>query len=149
MAKKYVVKLTADERSELEQLVRKGKAAGWKLRRAHALLRCDQGPSGPAWPDERIAQAYGVATRGLECWRKQAVERGPLALLERKPRATSPLTAKLDGGKEARPTALARSRPPKGYARWSLRPLAQRLVELEVAGAISHEAARRAIEKAC
>jgi transposase-like protein len=149
MAKKYIVKLTADERSELEQMVRKGKAAGWKLQRAHALLRCDQGPEGPAWPDERVAEAHGVTTRSLESWRKQAVERGPLSLLERKPRATSPLTAKLDGEKEARLTALACSQPPKGYARWSLRLLAERLVELEIVEAISHETVRRAMKKTC
>ena len=147
MAKKYVVKLTAGERSELELLVRKGKAAGWKVQRAHALLRCDQGPDGPAWPDERIAEAYGVTTRSLESWRKQAVERGPLSLLERKPRAASALTAKLDGEKEARLTALACSRPPKGYARWSLRLLAERLVELEIVDSISHETVRRAMKK--
>jgi transposase-like protein len=149
MAKKYIVKLTADERSELEQMVRKGKAAGWKLQRAHALLRCDQGPEGPAWPDERVAEAHGVTTRSLESWRKQAVERGPLSLLERKPRATPALTGKLDGEKEARLTALACSRPPKGYARWSLRLLAERLVELEVVASISHETVRRAMKKTC
>ena len=149
MAKKYIVKLTAGERLELEQLVRKGKAAGWKLQRAHALLRCDQGPEGPAWPDERVAEAYGVTTRSLGPWRKQAAERGPLSLLGRKPRATSALTAKLDGEKEARLTALACSQPPKGYARWSLRLLAERLVELEVVDTTSHETVRRAREKPC
>jgi transposase-like protein len=147
VAKKYIVKLTAGERSELEQMVRKGKAAGWKLQRAHALPRCDQGPEGPAWSDERIAEAHGVTTRGLGPWRKQAVERGPLSLLERKPRATPPLAAKLDGEKEARLTALACSRPPKGHARWPLRLLAERLVELEVVDAISHETVRRAMKK--
>src|SRR2546429_519203 len=86
VTKKYVLKLTAEERAELEQLVKKGKAAGWKLQRAQALLQCDQGPQGPAWTDALVAAAYGGSTRSLESWRQQAVESGPLSLLERKPR---------------------------------------------------------------
>jgi hypothetical protein len=146
MPKKYVLKLTDEERSELERLVKKGKVAGWKLQRAQALLKCDQGPAGPGWTDERVAEAHGWTTRSLESWRKQAVERGPLSLLERKPRAAA-ARAKLDGLGEARLTALACSQPPKGRARWTLRLLAGRLVELEVVGAISHEAVRRALKK--
>ena len=99
MAKKYVLKLMAEERVELEQLVKRGKAAAWKVQRAQALLQCDQGQGGPAWADEQVAQAYGCTTRSVESWRKQAVERGPLSLLERKPR-TTPIH-KLDGEKEA------------------------------------------------
>jgi len=146
VAKLYVLKLTADERSELEGLVRKGKAAGWKRQRAQALLFCDQGPDGPGWIDERISEAFGMTTRTLESWRKQAIERGPLSLLERKPRP--PCAApKLDGEKEARLVALACSQAPAGRARWSLRLLAERLVELEVVGSISHETVRRAMKK--
>jgi hypothetical protein len=148
MAKKYVLKLTDEERTELDRLVRKGKVAGWKLQRAQALLKCDQGPDGPAWTDGRIAEAYGVTTRSLESWRKQAVERGPLSLLERKPRLRPAVAPKLDGEREARLTALACSQPPKGRGRWSLRLLAERLVELEVVEAISHETVRRALKKA-
>jgi transposase-like protein len=148
MAKKYVLKLTDEERTELDRLVRKGKVAGWKLQRAQALLKCDQGPDGPAWTDGRIAEAYGVTTRSLESWRKQAVERGPLSLLERKPRLRPAVAPKLDGEREARLTALACSQPPKGRGRWSLRLLAGRLVELEVVAAISHETVRRALKKA-
>src|SRR4051794_24724657 len=147
MAKKYVLKLTAEERDELSRLVRKGNAAGWKLRRAQALLKCDQGPDGPAWPDARIAEAFGVPTRSLESWRKRAVEHGPMALLRRKPRTPSGIP-KLGGEAEARLTALACSQPPKGLGRWSLRLLAERLVELQVVGAVSHETVRRALEKA-
>ena len=80
MSKKYVVKLTADERTELEGLIRKGKAARWKLQRAQAILAFDQGEGGLAWPDSRIADAYGCTTRSLENWRRQAVEQGPLSL---------------------------------------------------------------------
>jgi len=80
---KYRVKLTADERQELEQLLRRG-AAGWKLQRAQALLKCDESDEGPCWPDARIAEAFGMSARSVENWRKQAVEHGPLSLLERK-----------------------------------------------------------------
>lgn len=148
MAKKYVLKLTADERGDLERLVRRGHVAGWKVQRAQALLHCDQGADGPAWTDERVAEAYGVTVRSLESWRKRAVEAGPMALLERKTRITPAATLKLDGEKQARLTALACSKPPDGLARWSLRLLAERLVELEVVEAVSHETVRRSLKKA-
>jgi hypothetical protein len=147
MAKKYALKLTAEEREELTRLIRKGKVAGWKLLRAQALLKCDQGPDGPAWPDAQVAEAFGVTTRSLESWRKRAVEHGPMALLQRKPRAPSGVP-KLGGEAEARLTALACSQPPRGLARWSLRLLAGRLVELEVVTSVSHETVRRALKKA-
>jgi len=146
MSKKYVVKLTADERRELEGLVGKGKAARWKLQRAQAILAFDQGEGGLAWPDSRIAEAYRCTTRSLENWRKQAVEHGPLSLLERKPSIGS--GPKLDGEQEARLTKLACSDAPKGHSRWSLRLLAEHLVELEVVHTISHETVRRALKKA-
>lgn len=147
MPKKYVLKLTAEERAELPRVVRKGRVAGWKVRRAHALLQCDQGSDGPAWADEPIAEAYGITTRSLESWREQAVEQGPLSLLGRKPRTKPAVTPKLDGEKQARLTALACSKAPDGHARWSLRLLAERLVELEVVDAISYETVRRALKK--
>jgi hypothetical protein len=147
MPKKYVLKLTVEERAELQHLVRKGRVAGWKVQRAQALLQCDQGPDGPAWTDEQIAAAYSVTTRSLESWRKQAVERGPLSLLERQPRVRPAVTPKLDGEKQARLMALACSRAPDGHARWSLRLLAERLVELEAVESISHETVRRAMKK--
>ncbi len=148
MAKKYVLQLTAEERTELEQLVKKGKAAGWKLQRAQALLPCDQGPQGPGWTDALLAAAYGCSTRSLESWRQQAVESGPLSLLQRKPRQTPPVTPKLDGEQQARLTALACSPAPPGHARWTLRLLAERLVELEVVDTVAHETVRRALKKA-
>jgi transposase-like protein len=148
VTKKYVLQLTVEERTELEQLVKKGKAAGWKVQRAQALLQCDQGPHGPGWTDESVAAAYGCTTRTLESWRKQAVEAGPLSLLQRKPRLTPPVQPKLDGEQQARLTALACSQAPPGYARWTLRLLAERLVELEVVDTIAHETVRRALKKA-
>ena len=147
MAKRYVVKLNADERVEFERVVRKGMVAGWKIQRAHAILKCDQGPWGQGWSDERIAEAFGCTTRSLESWRKRAVVQGPLALLERKPRLSPPTPPKLDGEKEARLVALACSDPPEGYARWTLQLLAERLVQLEVVASISDETVRRALKK--
>lgn len=145
MAKKYVLKMGPEERATLEQLVKKGKAAGWKLQRAQALLKCDQGPLGRGWTDAQTAAAFGCTTRSLESWRKQAVERGPLSLLERQPRTPGPRL--LDGEKEARLVKLACSKPPQGRARWSLRLLAGRLVELEIVDAISYGTVRRALKK--
>lgn len=143
---KYRVKLTVDERDELRQLVRKGKAAGWKLTRAQVLLKCDEGNGGPAWPDAKIAEAFGVTTRSVEKWRKQAIEQGPLSLLERKKRDRS-MDRKLDGAGEAQLVKLACSTPPAGYRRWSLRLLADKLVELEVVDAIGHECVRQTLLK--
>lgn len=145
MAKLYVLKLTQDERGELERLIKRGKTAAWKVQRAQALLKCDQGPEGPGWTDTKIADAFGCTTRSLESWRKQAVERGPLSLLERKPRIPGPL--KLDGEKEARLVKLACSQAPPGRARWTLRLLAERLVELEIVDSISYETVRRTMKK--
>ena len=148
MHKRYVLKLTAEERAELQLVVRKGKAAAWKVQRSQALLKFDQGRDGPGWTDAKIAEAFGCTSRSLESWRKQAVERGPLSLLERKARETPPRTPKLDGEKEARLTALACSKPPKGRGRWTLRLLGERLVELKIVDSISYETVRRALKKA-
>lgn len=145
-AKKYVLKLTMEERAELTSLVQRGNAAGWKIQRAQVLLKCDQGPQGPVWIDERIAEAYGCTRRSVENWRKQAVEEGPLSLLERKPRSDKGQT-KLDGEGEAQLVKLACSKAPPGYARWSLRLLAGKLVEMEVVDSISHETVRGVMKK--
>jgi hypothetical protein len=143
---KHRVKLTGEERQTLAELVRQGRAAGWKLRRAQALLKCDEGEGGPAWPDEWIAQAFDVTTRSLENWRKQAVRLGPLSLLERK-RQDRSRWRKLDGAGEARLVQLACSAPPTGYSRWSLRLLADQLVSLEVVDSIGHECVRQTLKK--
>jgi len=143
----YVVKLTSDERAEFVGVVRKGKAAGWKIQRAQVLLMCDQGRSGPGWIDQRIADAFGCTPRSVENWRKQAVEQGPLSLLERKARESPPNPRKLDGAQEARLVKLACSQPPEGRAGWTMQLLAERLVQLEVVDTISHETVRRTLKK--
>lgn len=142
----YVVKLTAEERAELEVVVKKGKAAAWKRQRAQALLKCDQADGGPAWVDQDIADAFGCSRQSVENWRKQAVEEGPLSLLERKPRPP-PTEPKLDGEGEARLVALACSKPPEGRARWTLQLLADALVEMQVVDSICDETVRQVLKK--
>ena len=145
-SKKYVLKLLPEERSALAEVIHQPRAPGWKVLRARALLKCDQGAGGPAWSDARIAEALECTTHSLENWRKQAVLQGPLSLLEKRPyhRRTTP---KLDGEGEARLTALACSPAPRGHARWTLRLLAEHLVSLEVVDSISHETVRQALKK--
>lgn len=143
---KYRVKLTVEEQQTFKGLIREGRVAGWKLRRARALLKCDESEGGPGWKDADIAGAFDVTTRSLENWRKQAVERGPLSLLERKPQDGS-RRRKLDGADEARLVQLACSKPPEGQSRWSLRLLANQLVVLEVVDTIGHECVRQTLKK--
>lgn len=142
---KHRVKLTADERHALEQLIRHG-TAGWKLRRAQALLKCDEGDGGPGWSDVQVAEAFDVTTRCLQSWRKQAVEHGPLSLLKRKAQDRSKFR-KLDGAGEAALVKLACSTPPEGRGRCSLRLLADEMVALEVVDSIGHECVRQALKK--
>ncbi len=146
MAEKYVLCLTAEERAALDATTRKGTAAARKLARARAFLLCDQGEHGPGWKDADVAAALGMTTRSLESWRKRACEDGPLESLNPRPhvRKIEPL---LDGEAEAELIKLACSTPPEGRARWSLRLLASRLVELEVVEAVSHETVRRVLKK--
>lgn len=143
--KKYVVKLTVEERAEFERVIKKGKAAAWKVQRAWAMLRCDQSEDGSAWSDEQIAAAFGCTTRSLENWRKRAVEFGPLSLLERA--SSGPRQRTFDGEQEARLTQLACSQAPSGRARWTLRLLAEQMVELQIVEAASHETVRRTLKK--
>ena len=149
--KVYRIKLTAEERDTLGQ-VAKGKRgrltiAAWKVQRANAMLKCDESEQGPAWTDERIAEAFGTTTRSLENWRKQAALEGPLSLLQRKQRATPPTPPILDGEKEARLTKIACSTPPDGRSRWTLQMLADELVALEIVDSISADTVGRAQKK--
>lgn len=147
----YRIKLTDEERDTLTQ-VAKGKRgkleiAVWKVQRANAMLMCDEGEGGPAWSDEMIAEAFATTTRSLENWRKQAAERGPLSLLERKQRPTPPTPSILDGKKEAQLTKIACSTPPDGRSRWTLQMLADKLVSLEIVDAISADTVSRVQKK--
>lgn len=152
MRKKFIVKLTDEERAEFARVARgkfgKRNIAAWKIRRASVMLKCDQADGGPAWTDERMAAALDVSTRCIEMWREQAVAKGPLSLLERKARLRPPTPCKLDGDAEAKFTKLACSIPPAGRSRWTLRLLAEQMVELEIVEAISHETVRQLLKKA-
>ena len=145
MNKKYVVRLTDEERGELAEVVKKLKGTSQKVRRAQILLKADA--DGPGWTDERIAEAYSCRTRTVEQLRQRLVERGFPETLNGAKR-TKPATDKLlDGEQEAKVIATRLGSPPKGYANWTLRLLARRVVELEIVDSISHETVRRTLKK--
>ncbi len=147
MAKKYLVTLTNQERQELRQLVSAGKRSALTLTRARILLKADQAPGGPAWDDARIAQALDCGLRTVERVRQRFVQRGLPAALGRKPQDRPSQERKFDGAAEARLIALACSQPPAGHARWTLKLLADKLVELEVFESVSGETVRRVLKK--
>jgi hypothetical protein len=145
--KKYKVTLGADERQLLHDLVAAGKAAAKKLAHARILLKADAAPDGPDWTDTRIAEAVEVNRTTVEQVRQRFVEQGLEAALVRKKQDRPSRERKLDGAGEARLIALACSQPPRGRAAWTLRLLADRLVELEVVDTISTETVRQALKK--
>ena len=145
MEKKYIVRLSDEERSVLEGVVKKLKGTGQKVRRAQILLKADA--DGPAWTDKQIAEAFSCRTKTVENIRQRLVERGFTETLEGKKR-TAPSTEKLlDGKQEARVIATRLGPPPKGYANWTLRLLARKVVELEIVDSISYETVRRTLKK--
>ena len=146
--KKYKVTLTADERNSLQDLIAAGKAPAQKLSHARILLKADAAPGGPAWHDARIAEAVEVDVTTIERVRQRFVEQGLEAALVRKKQDRPSRQRKLDGHGEARLVALACSDPPRGRARWTLRLLADKLVELEVVPSISDATVRRFLKKA-
>jgi len=145
--KKYKVTLTAAERQELSQLIASGKAAAQKLTHARILLKADAGPGGPAWTDQRIAQALEVNVTTVERLRQRFVEQGVEAALVRKKQDHPSRPPKLDGAAEARLIALACSAPPEGRKAWTLQLLADKLVELEVVDSVSYETVRQVLKK--
>jgi len=145
MNKKYIVELTTEERQQLGELIDTGKAAKYKRRYAQMLLLADQGEQGPGWPDERIAEAFRSHRTTVERLRTRLVEQGLEAGLERHKREN--YTRKLDGEAEARLIALACSEAPEGRSRWTLRLLADKLVELKVVDEISYATVRRTLKK--
>jgi transposase len=144
--KKYAVMLTVSERTQLKQLIAAGTAPARKLTHARVLLKADQSPQGSGWTDEAIADALEVSQPTISRIRKQYVEEGLEAALNRRaPRRE--YRRKLDGEAEARLIALACSEPPRGQARWSLRLLADKVVELEIAPEISYQTVGRMLKK--
>ena len=145
--KKYKITLTPEERQQLSALIATGKAAARKLAHARVLLHADAAPGGPAWTDERIAEAVAVGRATVERVRQRFVEQGLPAALGRKKQDRPSRPRKLDGRAEARLIALACSAPPEGRKAWTLRLLADRLVELEVVEAVAPETVRQALKK--
>jgi transposase len=145
--KKYLVTLTTEEREQLTALITAGKGAAKKLAHARILLKADQADGGPAWTDQRIAEALEVSVATVERVRQRFVEEGLEAALARKKPARPSRQRKLDGAAEARLIAVACSSPPQGQKRWTMKLLADELVELEVVDAVSDETVRRAMKK--
>jgi hypothetical protein len=148
MPKEYLVELSASERTMLQEIVGKGRVLARKRQHAQILLKADQGRDGPAWPDERIAESVDVGVRTVERVRKRLVERGLDDALVARLDPHGPRTRrKLDGAGEARLCKLACSAAPRGRQRWTLRLLADRLVELDVVDTICYETVRRTLKK--
>src|SRR5436190_17576258 len=145
--KKYLVTLTAEERDRLTGLVSAGKRSALTITRARILLKADQADGGPAWDDARIAEALGCGHRTVERVRQRFVEQGLDAALSHKPQDRPSRERTLDGAAEARLIALACSATPDGRKAWTLRMLADELVELEVVESVSHETVRRVLKK--
>lgn len=145
MHKKYIVRLTDEERGELEEVVKKLKGTSQKVRRAQILLKADA--DGPNWTDQRIAEAFGCRIQTVEKIRQRLVERGFAEALAGAKRQKPPREKLLNGEQEARVIAMRLGPPPAGYANWTLRLLARKVVELEIVDAISHETVRRTLKK--
>jgi transposase len=146
MAKKYIVRLSEAERAELDALVKTGRAAARKRLRAQMLLKADEGEHGPAWSDAAIITAFDISVRTVERLRQCLVEEGLETALNGRPpwRYRSP---KLGGEQEAHLIALACGAPPDGRSRWTLRLLAERMVELEYVDTVSYETVRQVLKK--
>jgi hypothetical protein len=145
MEKKYIVRLTDAERGTLGDVVRKLKGSSQKVRRAQILLKADA--AGPAWTDKRIAEAFGCRTKTVEDIRQRLVTKGFQVTLDSKRPETPSRQPVFDGEQQAKVIALRLGPPPKGFANWSLRLLAEKVVELEIVESVSHETVRRTLKK--
>jgi hypothetical protein len=145
--KKYVVRLSGEEREQLETLIRKGKSPAQRLLKARILLKADISEAGEGWSDGRIIEALETSVSMVYRARKQLVEEGFEAVLSRKQRATPAVARIFDGEKEAKLIALACSKPPKGRARWTLRLLENKVVELSIVDRASDSTIGRVLKK--
>lgn len=145
MQKKYIVRLSKQERNMLREVVKRLKGGGQKVRRAQILLKADA--DGPAWSDSRIAEAFGCRRQTVEGIRQRFVEFGFEETLDGKKRTAPPTEKLLDGEQEAKIIATRLGPPPKGYANWTLRLLARKVVALEIVDTISYETVRRTLKK--
>jgi|ERR1035437_3799045 hypothetical protein len=147
MAKRYIVRLNDEERKRLTDLLGKKVLAAQKRKRAQVFLKADASEDGPAWVDQRIAEACDVTVATIENLRKSYVLEGLEASLERKKQCRPSRQPVLDGAKEARLVALCCGTVPAGRGRWTLRMLADKLVELKVVESVSYETVRQALKK--
>lgn len=145
--KKHIVRLSREERETLRKLLTSGRGPARMFTRARILLKADQGDEGPAWSDEKISEAFDVTVQSVERVRKQLVEEGFEAVLSRREYKQKVSRKKIDGEVEAHLVALSCSEPPEGRARWTLRLLADKVVELGYVESVSHEAIRQTLKK--
>jgi hypothetical protein len=145
MPKKYIVRLTEEERCQLTEVIKKLKGSSQKVRRAQILLKADV--NGSNWTDQRIAEAFDCRVKTVENIRQRLVERGFEETLNGVRRQHPPVEKLLDGKQEAHIIALRLGPPPKGYANWSLRLLSRKVVELGISDQISYETVRRTLKK--
>ncbi len=145
MEKKYTVRLTDEERNVLRDVVKKLKGTSQKVRRAQILLKADA--DGPNWTDKKIAEAFSCRTKTVENIRRRLVTDGFEIALNGEKRDAPPRQKLLDGEQEAKVIALRLGKPPKGFANWTLRLLAEQVVELEIADSVSHETLRKTLKK--
>ena len=147
MKPRYRVTLTEQERQELEALTKTNKTTARQFLYARTLLLCDAGPKGPAWNVVDISEAMGITSRTIEHLKKRFVDEGLAAALERKPREKPPRAVIFDGAFEARLIALACSKTPEGRQRWTVRLLAEKVVELQMAASVSPMTIQRILKK--
>lgn len=145
MNKKYIVRLNDQERQRLEEIVKRLSGSSQKVKRANILLMADA--DGPAWTDKQIAEAYRCRTKTVENVRQRLVERGFEETLEGKKPAQAPRAKVLDGKQEAQVIATRLGKPPKGYANWTLRLLARKVVELGIVDTVSPQTVMRTLKK--
>lgn len=145
MQKRYIVRLTEEERCQLREVIKKLKGSSQKVRRAQILLKADV--EGSNWTDQRIAEAFSCRTKTVENIRRRLVERGFEETLNGARRAMPPTPKLLDGEQEAHIIATRLGPPPKGYANWSLRLLSRKVVELGIVDTVSYETVRRTLKK--
>ena len=145
MPKKYVVRLSDEERSQLSAMVKKGKAAAYRIRHANILLKVDA--NGPGWTDEDVSAAFSCHLNTAANVRRRLVEQGVDGALERKPQDSPSRERVFDGKAEAQLIATACSEAPDGRAKWTMRLLADRMVELQVVDSVSAKTVERTLKK--
>ena len=145
MRKIYIVRLSSEERSLLEEVIKRFKGSSQRVRRAQILLKADV--NGPGWTDQKIADAFDCRRKTVENVRESLVTDGFEVALNGKKRELPPRKKLLSGEQEAKLIAVRLGSPPDGFANWSLRLLAEQIVELEIIDSISHETVRRTLKK--